>query len=253
MMSKTQQTSKPKEKERLQKYIARCGIASRRRAELLISDGKVSVNGKTVTEMGFSVDPSKDRVAVEGKPIHQKRDKTYLLLYKPAGVVSTCDDPRRRRTVLDLLPGGDRLYPVGRLDYETEGLLLLTDDGELTHKLTHPRYAIPKTYLVEVSGLLSRDMAAAMQKGILLEDGMTRPAKVRLEYYSKEGSRFYLTISEGRNRQVRRMCEALGLTVTYLCRTSMGPLDLSGLEAGGYRRLKKHEIRRLKEALPKEG
>ena len=250
-MSRTQQLSKPKEKERLQKHIARCGVVSRRRAEVLIMEGKVTVNGKTITEMGFLVDPAKDRVAVEGKLIHQKRDKTYMLIYKPAGVVSTCDDPRRRRTVLDLIPPGDRLYPVGRLDYETEGLLLLTDDGELTHKMTHPRYAIPKTYLVEVSGLLSREKAEALQKGVPLEDGLTRPAKVRVEYYSKELSRFYLTISEGRNRQVRRMCEALDLPVIYLCRTTMGPLDLSGLEPGDYRRLKNHEIRRLKMSLPK--
>jgi len=233
--------------ERLQKYIARCGIASRRQAEDIIREGKVRVNNRIVLQMGLVIDPEKDKISVEGKFLKPNSVKTYLLLYKPAGVISTCDDPKRRRTVLDIIPIKSRLFPVGRLDFHTEGLLLLTDDGDLANKLTHPRYMIPKTYLVETAGFLSKEKAAMLQKGVLLEDGMTLPAKIRIEYADIESSRFSLTITEGRNRQVRRMCEALGLPVTYLCRTKMGFLDLSGLGRGDFRRLKAHEVKRLRE------
>ena len=232
--------------ERLQKYIARCGVASRRHAETLISEGKISVNGKVVTRPGVVVDPEKDRVIMDGKRLQPNKERTYLLLYKPVGVVSTCDDPRRRKTVLDLIPVKERLFPVGRLDYETEGLLLLTDDGELANKLTHPRYEIPKTYLVETAGRLTEGKEAQLREGIQLEDGITKPAKVSVEYFSNEESRFYLTITEGRNRQVRRMCEAIGLEVSYLCRTHLGFLNLNGLAPGEYRRLKSQEKARLK-------
>ncbi|MCL1804415.1 MAG: rRNA pseudouridine synthase [Clostridiales bacterium] len=232
--------------ERLQKYIARCGLASRRRAEEMIKEGKVAVNGRVVTEMGVTVDPAKDKVVVGGKRLTPKKSPTYLLLYKPAGVVTTCDDPRRRKTVMDYIPRDERLFPVGRLDYQTEGLVLMTDDGELANKLTHPRYRMPKTYLVETAGLLSGEKAAILRKGVRLEDGVTAPAKLEIEYYSKEASRFSLTITEGRNHQVRRMCDALGLPVTYLCRTKMGFLDLKGLVPGSYRRLSAGEARRLR-------
>jgi pseudouridine synthase len=232
--------------ERLQKYMARCGLASRRQAEEMIKEGKVKVNERVVTQMGFVVDPEKDRVSVAGRRLAPKKTQTYLLLYKPAGVVSTCDDPQRRKTVLDLIPGKVRLFPVGRLDYDTEGLLLMTDDGNLANRLTHPRYKIAKTYLVETAGLLTEEKAALLQKGILLEDGVTQPAKLKIEYFSKEESRFHLTITEGRNRQVRRMCEALGLPVTYLCRTKMGFLDLEGLTPGRYRALTAREVQRLR-------
>ena len=232
--------------ERLQKFIARCGLASRRKAEELIRDGKVKVNGQPVTQMGFIVDPEKDRVEVGGRRLKPKRSPTYLLLYKPAGVVSTCDDPQGRKTVLDCLPGKERLFPVGRLDFLTEGLLLMTDDGETAQRLAHPRYQVAKTYLVETQGPLTEEKAALLREGLALEDGMTKPAKVAVEYSSKEGSRFSLTITEGRNRQVRRMCEALGLPVVYLCRTRMGFLDLKGLDPGGYRRLSAKEAERLR-------
>lgn len=231
--------------ERLQKYIARCGLASRRQAEEIIREGKVKVNGKVITEMGTQIDPEKDRVTVEGRRLRTKEAQTYILLYKPAGVVTTCRDPQRRKTVLDLLPGKKRLFPVGRLDYETEGLLLLTDDGELANQLSHPKYKIPKTYLVETDGLITEEKAAKLAKGVKLEDGPTQPAKVKIEYYSQEGSRFYLTITEGRNRQVRRMCQAIGLNVVYLCRTKMGFLNLNGLALGGHRRLKTQEVKKL--------
>ena len=196
--------------------------------------------------MGVVIDPEKDRISVDGKYLKIRNAPMYLLLYKPAEVVSTCSDPQRRKTVLDLLPGKERLFPVGRLDYYTEGLLLLTNDGDLANRLTHPKYRITKTYLVETAGLISEEKAAILEKGVRLEDGLTLPAKVKIEYYSREASRFYLTITEGRNRQVRRMCEAVGLPVTYLCRTKMGFLDLKGLVPGGYRRLKAGEIERLR-------
>ena len=232
--------------ERLQKYMARCGLASRRQAEEMIKEGKVKVNEKVVTLMGFVVDPAKDRVSVGGRRLAPKKAMTYLLLYKPIGVVSTCDDPQRRKTVLDFIPGRERLFPVGRLDYNTEGLILLTDDGDLANRLTHPKYKISKTYLVETAGLLNEEKVAILEKGVKLEDGVTQPAKVKVEHFSKENSRFYLTITEGRNHQVRRMCEALGLPVTYLCRTKVGFLDLKGLAPGGYRRLTAHEVERLR-------
>ena len=236
--------------ERLQKYLARCGLASRRKAEEMIRDGKVQVNRKTVTRMGLQIDPEKDSVAVEGKRIRPKEKQTYLLLYKPAGVVSTCDDPRRRKTVLDLLPGKERLFPVGRLDYETEGLLLMTDDGELANRLTHPRYRVEKTYLVETAGLLTEEKAALLRNGVRLEDGPTLPARLKTDYFSREASRFYLTITEGRNRQIRRMCEAVGLPVTRLCRTNIAFLSLKGLAPGGYRRLNAKEVEKLWHILP---
>ncbi|MCL1849507.1 MAG: rRNA pseudouridine synthase [Clostridiales bacterium] len=233
--------------ERLQKYIASCGVASRRHAETMILEGKVKVNNRVITQMGTLIDPDKDKVVIDGKRLQLKKERVYLLLYKPSGYISTCDDPRKRRTVLDLVKDvEERLFPVGRLDYDTEGLLLLTDDGDLANKLAHPRYKIPKTYLVEVEGSLTAEKAAVLQDGVRLEDGLTQPAKVETEYYGKEGSRFSITITEGRNRQVRRMCEALGLPVTYLCRASMGFLDLRGLAPGQYRRLKAQEVSRLK-------
>ena len=237
--------------ERLQKYMARCGVASRRHAEDMIREGRVSVNREVVARMGVSIDPAKDRVAVDGKPIKPAEGLAYYLLNKPAGVVSTCQDPQRRKTVLDFLPVKERLYPVGRLDFETEGLLLLTNDGDLANKLMHPRYEIPKTYLVETAGYITEEKAAALKRGVRLEDGMTKPAKVKIEYFSNEASRFYLTITEGRNRQVRRMCEALGLPVAYLRRTRMGFLDLRSLPPGTYRRLKPAEAERLRQYVAK--
>ena len=232
--------------ERLHKYIARCGLASRRQAEEMVKEGKVSVNNRVVTQMGFVIDPDKDAVMVGGRRVKPKKALTYLLLYKPAGVVTTCDDPQRRKTVLDYIPGGERLFPVGRLDYQTEGLVLMTDDGELANRLTHPKYKIAKTYLVETAGLLTEEKAAILRGGVALEDGLTQPAKLEAVALGKESSRFYLTVTEGRNHQVRRMCEAVGLPVTYLCRTRMGFLDLKGLAPGGYRKLDAREVERLR-------
>jgi pseudouridine synthase len=212
----------------------------------MIREGKVRVNNKVVTQMGVQIDPARDEVTAGGRRLRPNEARTYLLLYKPAGVVTTCRDPQRRKTVLDLLPGKERLFPVGRLDYETEGLLLLTDDGELANRLLHPRYKIPKTYFVETDGLLTEEMAARLEKGLKLEDGLTQPARLKMVYCSHKGSRFYLTITEGRNRQVRRMCRAVGLRVVYLRRTKIGFLSLNGLAPGEYRSLTPQEIKQLR-------
>ncbi|MEA4893568.1 MAG: pseudouridine synthase [Peptococcaceae bacterium] len=232
--------------ERLQKFLARSGVASRRQCEELIAGGKVRVNGRIITEMGVLIDPEGDKVFLEKKRILPPKQNLYYLLNKPAEVMSTCKDPQGRTTVIDLLPVKERLYPVGRLDYRTEGLLLLTNDGALAAKLMHPRYKIAKTYRVEVDGQLDQEMMEKLKRGIPLEDGMTQPAKVRLDFSCPEISRFHLTITEGRNRQVRRMCAFLGLNVTALCRVQMGFLKLEGLAPGQYRKLSPEEVERLK-------
>ena len=215
----------------------------------MIRDGRVAVNNRTITGMVAAIDPEKDRITVDGRVVQPKTKQTYLLLHKPAGVVTTCREQRQRKTVLDLLPGGERLFPAGRLDYDTEGLVLMTDDGELANRLIHPRYQIPKTYLVETAGLLTAEKAAMLESGVELEDGWTRPAEVQTEECGAEKSRFYLTIKEGRNRQIRRMCKALGLPVTYLCRTKMSFLNLDGLAPGEYRALEAWELEKLRLAL----
>ena len=232
--------------ERLQKFLARCGVASRRHCEELIAQGKVRVNGKVITEMGSRIDPEKDKVFLEKRQVRPPKRSLYYMLNKPVEVVSTCDDPQGRMTVIDLLPVKERLYPVGRLDYLTEGLLILTNDGELAQKLTHPRNKINKTYLVEVDGLLTDEKAELLRRGIRLEDGVTQPAKLKIEFRGKEISRFYLTITEGRNRQVRRMCSAVGLEVIHLCRIQLAFLRLDGLAPGKCRTLSAEEVERLK-------
>ena len=232
--------------ERLQKFLARSGVASRRACENLILEGKVRVNGKVVRKWGSRWIRKRTVFIWKKKRIQPPRQNLYYLLNKPAEVMSTCKDPQGRRTVLDLLPVKERLYPVGRLDYRTEGLLILTNDGALAQKLTHPSHQIAKTYLVEAEGYLDDEKVEQLKTGILLEDGLTQPAKVRLEFRSPELSRFVLTIKEGRNRQVRRMCAALGLPVAALCRIQLGFLKLGGLAPGTYRRLTPEEVARLK-------
>ncbi len=234
--------------ERLQKYISRSGLASRREAEQLISAGKVQVNGQTVTEMGVKVNPSVDKVCVNGKEIKEE-SLDYILLYKPSGVVTTMSDPQGRPTVADLLkdlPG--RLYPVGRLDYYTEGLLLMTNDGALTHALLHPSQKIYKTYLARVKGRPSANDLKRLRDGVELEDGLTAPAKVEAVSYDKKDdfSQLKIRIFEGRNRQIRRMCEAVGHPVQHLLRTALAFLSLEGLAPGSYRRLTGEELQRLR-------
>lgn len=233
--------------ERLQKYIARCGITSRRKAEKMIINGLVKVNGKIVTELGFKVAPGKDLVEIKNRKISTPDAYVYYLLNKPRQVVTTLSDPRGRRKIIDLLPEvKERIYPVGRLDYNSEGLLLLTNDGQLTNRLTHPRYGITKTYLVLVEGQVNKNTIRKLAKGILLEDGPTYPAKVKLLEVRPQTTLLKITISEGRNRQIRRMCKHVDHPVISLKRICFGPLELGDLKSGAYRKLNNEEIKDLK-------
>ncbi|MGL5514453.1 MAG: pseudouridine synthase [Sporomusa sp.] len=235
--------------ERLQKVIAQAGIASRRDAEELITAGRVKVNGKTVTELGTKIEPGRDRVSVDGKTLKAEKD-VYILLYKPKGVVTTLDDPRGRKTVSDLVAKvPERIYPVGRLDYNTEGLLIMTNDGDLTHTLTHPSHEISKTYLAKVERYPSEDKLDKLRVGIKLEDGVTAPAKINVVAIDreKELTTLEIIIYEGKNRQIRRMCEAIGHPVNNLKRIQYAFLTLEGLHRGQYRHLRASEVEALKQ------
>ena len=238
--------------ERLQKYLAHAGVASRRTCEELIAAGKVKVNGEIIREMGIKIDSDKDKIEVQGKTIEVKEEKVYIMLNKPPGYVTTLRDPQGRPKVVDLLKDvGKRIYPVGRLDFETEGLLLLTNDGEITYAMTHPKHEIGKRYIALVHGVPDRDKIKRFQKGLRLADGLTAPAKVK--FLKKQGSSALLeiTIYEGRNRQVRRMCETIGHPVQQLKREAMGFLTLENLETGKYRYLTKTEIKKLHDLVNK--
>lgn len=233
--------------ERLQKVMARAGIASRRRCEELIMAGVVKVNGKVVTELGTRVDLDQDKIIVGGETLLAQEKKYYLALYKPRGYISTVHDEKGRKNVLDLLGGSSgRVYPVGRLDYDSEGLLLLTNDGDLTYALTHPKHRVPKTYLARVQGVPAPDQLAAMARGLILEDGPTAPARVCLAGIKDGQALLEITLYEGRNRQVRRMCAYIGHPVVRLLRTRVGNISLKGLRPGKYRELNRRELAKLK-------
>lgn len=234
-------------RERLAKYLARSGVASRRRAEGLITAGRVTVNGRVVTTPVFNVDPDRDTVTVDGRPVRPER-KVYLMLHKPPGYLSTVSDPQGRPTVLDLVPRIGRLYPVGRLDADSEGLLLLTNDGELTVLLTHPRYHVPKTYRVWVAGIPNQEDLGRLTRGVVLEDGPTAPARVRLVRAGRGEAVLEITLFEGRKRQIRRMCEAIGHPVRRLVRVGLGPLRLGDLPPGRWRELRPDEVAALRRA-----
>jgi pseudouridine synthase len=236
--------------QRLQKIISQAGIASRRAAEKLIAEGRISVNGKTILEMGTKADPARDDVRVDGRRIKTTARLRYILLYKPAGFVTTRSDPERRRTVIDLLVGvREYVYPVGRLDYDTEGLLLLTNDGDLAAKLTHPRHGVERTYEARVAGMPDSDAVDRLRRGIPLDGRRTLPADVSLlnKGRTDRDGVLAITIREGRNRQVRRMCEAVGHPVRKLIRVGIGPLSDRGLRPGAWRELTPHELRMLKQ------
>ncbi|TCS84100.1 pseudouridine synthase [Tepidibacillus fermentans] len=234
--------------QRLQKVISEAGIASRRKAEQLIIDGQVMVNGKTVTELGFKVDPLHDQILVNGKEIKIKTKKVVVLLNKPKKVITSMKDPQGRKTVIDLIRLQERIYPVGRLDYDTEGLLLLTNDGELANRLMHPRFELDKTYEAIVAGNPSEAELDQLRKGIQLEEGVTSPAKVeKILINKKNQAKIKITIHEGRNRQVRRMFQAIGHPVVHLKRIQYGFLTLSGVSVGKYRFLSEDEICQLKQ------
>ncbi|MFD1138641.1 pseudouridine synthase [Paenibacillus urinalis] len=233
--------------ERLQKIIAQAGIASRRKSEELILSGKVEVNGEVVTELGTKANPNEDIITVNGKPIRSEK-KIYLIMNKPKGVITSASDPEGRKIVSDYLKGiKERVYPVGRLDYDTEGLLLLTNDGEFAHLLTHPKHHVPKTYLATVKGVPHGTSLDKLRDGIMLEDGMTSPAEVEYKDVDTEKNEavIQITIHEGRNRQVRRMFEAINHPVTRLKRISFGGLLLQNLKRGLYRHLTAEEINNL--------
>lgn len=228
---------------RLQKLLARVGIGSRRVVEDLIAEGRVSVNGE-IAELGRRADPDVDMIEVDGHLVGVRPDTTWYMLNKPVGVVTTADDPQGRPIVVDLVPTEPRVFPVGRLDTDTEGLLLLTNDGDVTHRLTHPSYGIEKEYLAHVRGEPSRGALRKLREGVELEDGMTAPAKAS----TVAPNVIRLVIHEGRNRQVRRMCEAVGHPVVRLVRVRVGPLRDTSLAPGEWRELTVKEIRKLEQA-----
>ncbi len=233
---------------RLQKYIADCGITSRRRAEIMISQGLVSVNGKIVAEQGVKIDPVVDRVVVDGKLLKfdSAADKITLLLHKPIGYVSTMSDPQNRPLVKDLYKSfKERLFPVGRLDINTSGLLLCTNDGALANQLMHPRYKFEKEYHITVTGKFSNHDLDLLKIGVELEDGFARPLQADLLRSENRHSILTMVIAEGRNRQVRRMLQALDFKVTALVRVRLAFLTLDGVKKGSWRRLQASELRRL--------
>jgi len=231
---------------RLQKYMADCGVASRRKSEEFIRDGRVQVNGKIVTEMGTRVIPGRHVVTVDGSEIRQKTEHIYVLLNKPKGYVTTLSDPQGRPVVTSLITDIDaRLFPVGRLDLDTEGALLLTNDGDLAQKIQHPKFEVRKTYEATVSGLPASQKIRKLESGIVVHGKKTAPARVRLKKKQKRTSIFTITIHEGRKRQVRKMFAAIGHPVTYLQRISYGRLTLGNLPKGSYKRLKISEIKKI--------
>jgi len=232
--------------ERLQKLISQAGITSRRAAEELILNGRVTVNGTVVTELGSKADPAVDRVAVDGKPLQFSKGHLYILLNKPTGYITALKDSQDRPLVTDLLKGvEERVYPVGRLDYNTEGILLLTNDGDWANRLMHPRHEVEKEYHVRVRGKVLDQQLKRLAGGVELEDGVTAPAVVRMVKSSDQNDWISVTIHEGRNRQVRRMCEAVSLSVVRLKRVRYGSLELGTLRSGQFRYLTEAEVKGL--------
>ena len=232
---------------RLQKYLALCGVASRRHAEEMIAQGMVQVNGQTIREMGVQVEDG-DIVCVHGERVQPETEKRYVLYHKPMGEVTTVSDPKGRDAVMDHFRDYPvRLYPIGRLDYDSEGLLLLTNDGDLAARLTHPSHEVDKTYLARVTGQLSEEEIHRLRAGVVLDDGFrTSPAKVNVIRVETFASAVLITIHEGHNRQVRRMMETVGHKVLLLRRVKFGPIDLRGLARGEWRDLTDAEVRALK-------
>jgi 23S rRNA pseudouridine2605 synthase len=230
---------------RLQKVLASAGIASRRASEELIVAGRVTVDGRTVTELGTRVDPERARVEVDGVRVSVLPDHEYLILNKPLDVITTAKDTHGRRTVLDMVRSQRRLFPVGRLDADTTGVLLLTDDGELAHRLAHPRFSVPRVYLAEVEGAVSDSTCRKLERGIPLDDGPAKAVTARIRERGRRSTQMEITMTEGRKREVRRMLEAVEHPVSTLARVSFGPVRLSGLKMGFSRPLTAAEVGEL--------
>lgn len=232
------------EEIRLQKYIAECGIASRRKAEELILEGKIRVNGIIITELGTKINPSKDIVEYNNKVIEPEQRNVYILLNKPIGYVTTVKDQFNRPSVLDLVKVKERIVPVGRLDFYTSGALILSNDGDFVYKVTHPKHEVNKTYNVTVKGIINDDEIEALRSGVKIDNYITKPAKVKILKTDKDKniSRIQITIHEGKNRQIRKMCEAIGKKVLALHRSKIGNIDVKDLKIGEWRYLTDAEI-----------
>jgi len=236
---------------RLQKILSAAGVASRRASEQLILEGRVTVNGETIRELGAKADPEKDAIKVDGRRIKTDVAQRYIVLYKPKGYVTTRKDPEGRRTVMDLIDDSQYIYPVGRLDYDTEGLVLMTTDGDLAARLMHPRHEVDKEYEVIVLGIPDPRAIEKLKKGVYIEGGRTSPAHVHIGSTvkgSRPTTRLNITIHEGRNRQIRKMCSTVGLPVRDLRRIRMGPITLGRLKPGQWRELTPQEVRALAKA-----
>lgn len=236
------------EGDRIQKVLAHAGIGSRRAVEEMVTAGRIRVNGK-VARLGQRIDITKDKVDVDGSTVPLGTELVYYLLNKPAGVVTTAADPEGRATVLDLVDVDRRVWPVGRLDIDSEGALIVTNDGELTNGLTHPRYEVPRTYVAEVEGHVGHRALARLARGVDLDDGRTKPAEASIVERRAGATLIRLTITEGRNRQVRRMADAVGHPVKRLVRVAIGPLQVGRLKPGTYRKLAPAEVRSLYRAI----
>lgn len=232
---------------RIAKFLAAAGVASRRKSEELILEGKVSVNGKIIEELGMQIDPETDIIKVGSKRIKAPEEKVYIMLNKPVGCVSTCSDDKGRETVLDYVKDiKARIYPVGRLDFTTEGLLILTNDGELANKLTHPRHEVGKRYLTIINDVLTADDVKKLEKGVFIEGGKTAPARVKILKSEPGRTELTIIIHEGRNHQVKKMFEAIEKNVIFLKRISVGDINLGTLKKGEYRHLTEEEVTYLK-------
>lgn len=230
---------------RINRFLSMCGLSSRRKAEELVLAGSVSVNGRVVTDLAARVDPAKDRVTVRGEPVTPEREALYLVLNKPKDAITTAKDERGRRSVMDILKSRQRVFPVGRLDRNTTGVLLFTNDGEFAHRLMHPRFRVPKSYHITADRAVAPAHLDALRAGVRLDDGVTEPAEVYV-YPGRKGRELGIIIHEGRNRQVHRMFETLGYVVEKLDRVAYGPVTTEGLERGATRSLTRRELRALR-------
>ncbi len=231
---------------RLQKFLALCGVASRRKSEEFISSGRVKVNGNVITKMGTKVNPETDQVTVDNKKVVLEEEKVYILLNKPKGYVTTVHEQFNRKKVVDLVNLSYRIFPVGRLDYNTSGLLILTNDGDLTYKLTHPKFEVPKVYIAKIKGTPTKEKLTNFENGLKIDNYISAPAKIKILKEFNGFSFLEITITEGRNRQVRKMCNAIGHPVLELERIKMGKINVGNLEVGNWRYLTKKELEYLK-------